>query len=346
MTVEKAIYHFIVAHKIENCTPRTLKWYEQSLGYFKDWVERVHHISDVEQLELVHLREWIGYLQETPIRTGGKRSDQTILGLARALLAFCHWLEKEGVLKKPISAHFRLPRVEQKFIPTFTSQEVELLFAACDSGDTRKWREKLTKTMAARNRAILAVFLDTGIRVKELVGLRLGDIDRERRLLLIHRKGNWWQQVPISWDGFKPLHEYLTKHRPYLASRAADKDDTKVRRPAHKDDPVFLTSSGKPVKIGTVEWLFDVLEKRTGIEGKRIAPHNCRRYMATTQLASGRSPFDVQRQLGHKTLTMTNRYASLTVEQLQQSHDLHSPLRAKHGGEKQDALGTGYWDIE
>jgi site-specific recombinase XerD len=67
--------------------------------------------------------------------------------------------------------------------------------------------------------------------------------------------------------------------------------------------------------------------------------------MATTQLASGCSPLDVQRQMGHKTLTMTNRYASLSVKQLQQSHDMHSPLRVKNviGSE---ALGTGYWDVD
>src|SRR2546423_13380608 len=59
--------------------------------------------------------------------------------------------------------------------------------------------------------------------------------------------------------------------------------------------------------------------------------------MATTQLASGRSPLDVQRQTGHTTLTMTNHYASLTVQQLQKSHEQHSPLRTK-GEVKNEAL--------
>ena len=77
-------------------------------------------------------------------------------------------------------------------------------------------------------------------------------------------------------------------------------------------------TDSKPLMAGSIEELFDTLEKRTGIQGKRVSPHNCRRYMATTQLASGRSPLDVQRQMGYKTLTMINRYASLSVEQLQQ----------------------------
>jgi integrase len=89
--------------------------------------------------------------------------------------------------------------------------------------------------------------------------------------------------------------------------------------------------------------MFIFLHMRTRIDGKRISAFNRRRYMATTQLANGRSPFDVQRQMGHTTLTMTNHYASLSVKQ---SHDLYSPLRAKDAGNDRESSATGYWDIE
>jgi site-specific recombinase XerD len=88
------------------------------------------------------------------------------------------------------------------------------------------------------------------------------------------------------------------------------------------------------------------LKERTVIDGKQVSPPNCRRYMATTQLSSGRSPFNVQRQMGHTTLTMTNHYVSLNVKQLQQSHDLYSPLRAKDVGGDKESSGSGYWDME
>lgn len=74
-----------------------------------------------------------------------------------------------------------------------------------------------------------------------------------------------------------------------------------------------------------------------------MSAHNARRYMATTQLAMGRSPLDVQRQMGHTTLHMTNKYASLTIDHLKKSHERHSPLRADLGGST-EVLGTGYWD--
>jgi integrase len=82
------------------------------------------------------------------------------------------------------------------------------------------------------------------------------------------------------------------------------------------------------------------------MDGKRVSAHNCRRYMATTQLASGRSLFDVQRQMGHTTLTMTNHCASLNAKQLQHPHDFYSPLRAKDAGSERESSGSGYWDIE
>jgi site-specific recombinase XerD len=62
-----------------------------------------------------------------------------------------------------------------------------------------------------------------------------------------------------------------------------------------------------------------------------------------TQLATGRSPLDVQRQMGHTSLTMTNHYASLTVQQLQKSHEQHSPLRVQSDA-KNETSGSGYWN--
>lgn len=64
--------------------------------------------------------------------------------------------------------------------------------------------------------------------------------------------------------------------------------------------------------------------------------------MATTQLASGRSPLDVKRQMGHSSLKMTDHYASLSIEQLRKSHEQHSPLRAKKDDDKNEGYGIGY----
>ena len=97
--------------------------------------------------------------------------------------------------------------------------------------------------------------------------------------------------MPISYEGFKPLHEYLTKYRADLAAM----DGRTTRR---KDDAVFLADDGKPLTIYGVSRLFERLEERSGMDGKKVSPHQCRRYMATSQLAAGRSPLDVKTNVG------------------------------------------------
>jgi len=332
--LQKAIADFLTDRELNNHSQKTIRAYEQRLRYFSTWVESAHSITFVDDLELIHLRGWIAYLQKTPTYRGKKMSDESVQSYGRSLLAFCHWLEQEEVIAKVITKRFKLPKVEEKFVPTYTQDDVKMLLDACEDGlDSRP---NLSRALTARNRAIVSLFVDTGVRLNELVSLRFGDIDKGMRVLLVHRKGNKWQQVPVSREGFKPLHEYLTKYRLLLSKQ----NGVEV---SHKEDAVFLGDDGKPLKYWGVAALFRRLKKRTGIDGKKVSPHNCRRYMATTQLADGRSPLDVQRQMGHSTLAMTNKYASLSVEQLKKSHDEHSTLRAKKA-ESKETYGTGYWD--
>ncbi len=336
VTVEEAIRNFLSFHEMNKDTGGTIKNYQVLLARFAAWLSSVG-VTYVDELSLSHLRAWITHLQKTPTRRKEELRDTTVRQYVSYTHLFCHWLETEEILEKPITTRFRLPRVEKKFIPTFTPEDVERLLDACEAGG--RYTSRVQKALTARNRAIVSVLIDTGIRRKELVGLRLGDVDRDLRVLLVHRKGNRWQQVPISYDGFKPLHEYLTKHRSHLAALQG-------RSVTRKDDAVFLADDGKPLTISGVSKLFEGLRKKTGIEDKRVSPHQCRRYMATTQLAAGRSPLDVQRQMGHTTLLMTNHYASLDIQHLKRSHDAFSPLRAKQESVNRQGIGTGYWEEE
>lgn len=336
VTIEKAVQDFLSFHELNKDSEGTIKNYRLLLGRFAKWLSSVN-VTYVDELSISLLRSWINYLQKTPSRRGNLLGDNTVHHYAVYTHTFCHWLETEEILAKPITTRFTYPRVEKQFIPTFTPDDIEKLLAACEAG--KRFTPPIQKALTTRNRAIVSVLVDTGIRRKELVGLRLCDVDRDLRVLLVHRKGNKWQQVPISYDGFKPLHEYLVKHRSHLAALDG-------RTVTHKEDAVFLADDGKPLAVQGVWHLFRALKRRTGIDGKRVSPHQCRRYMATTQLAAGRSPLDVQRQMGHTSLTMTNHYASLNIQQLKRSHDMYSPLRVKQDAASKQGLGTGYWEEE
>lgn len=335
-TIEKSIAEYLGYHEMNKDSEITIKNYRVVLARFAGWLAS-NDVVYVDQLSLSHLRAWVSHLQKTPTKRKEQLSDTTVRQYAINTHAFCRWLEQEGILEKPITARFTLPRAEDKFIPTFVPDDVGALLEACEAG--KRFTPRIRRALTARNRAIVSLMVDTGIRRKELAGLRLCDVDRDLRVLLVHRKGNKWQQVPVSYDGFKPLHEYLTKHRSHLAVLDG-------REKARKGDSVFLSEHGKPLTISGVSKLFDKLKKQTGIDDKRVSPHQCRRYMATTQLAGGRSPLDVQRQMGHTTLMMTNKYASLNIEQLKRSHEAHSPLRVKQEEANRQGIGTGYWEEE
>ncbi len=330
--LQVAVKDFITAHEMNGSSVDSLAQFRNALGAFTRWVTAKHNIEYVDALRVAHLREWLTYLQKTPSQLGKPFADQTIHQYGSTLRAFCNWLYYEETIQKSITERFTLPKVEKKFIPAFTIEDFHKLLDACEEGSKKK--PKLRKALTARNRAIVTILFDAGLRRSELLGLRLGDIDRELRLLTIHRKGNKWQQVPITQDGYKPLNEYITKHRPYLASLG---NGTGSKR----GDAVFLGAKGEPFKIAGIEELFKRLKERTGIDDKRVSSHQGRRYMATTQLAAGRSPLDVQRQMGHTTLQMTNHYASLTTTHIKKSHELYAPLRPK---ESKPSGGNEYWE--
>jgi site-specific recombinase XerD len=333
VTIQAALDDYMLVHEINRSSSYTLKNFRKVLSIFLAWLHTTYNLVYVDELTIVHLRAYVAHLQHTPSKHGTPFSDTSVNHYAKIIRSFCHWMEREDLIDKPITARFSLPKVEQDEIPALTMDDFNKLLAACEEGDSRSLH--MRKALTARNRAIVTVLFDTGIRRSELAGLRLGDIDRDLRLLYVHRKGNKWQQVPITQDGFRPLHEYITKHRSHLASQG-------VGTGSKKTDPVFLGSRGEPLKPTGITELFERLRDRAGIEGKPVYPHQGRRFMATTQLEAGRSPLEVQRQMGHSTLMMTNRYYSQTVGNLRKSHDLYGPLRAKKADFDSSTHGSGY----
>ena len=183
MDIGIAIQDFITVHEIENHSPYTIRNYRRHLENFRAWVQSVHGIVDTDAIQVAHLRGWVSYLQKQAVgRLDVCMSDRTVNQYGVSLIAFCHWLEKEGIMEKSVTERFKLPRVEQKFVPTFTPDEVEKLLDACE--EDKSLKPQLRKALTARNRAILSVLIDTGIRLSELVGLRLCDVDRDLRPLI------------------------------------------------------------------------------------------------------------------------------------------------------------------
>ncbi len=132
-TVGRALQDFLTFHEMNKDSARTIGNYQMILARFVEWLSSVG-IRYVDELSISHLRAWVGHLQKSPTRYSGQLGDSPVYQYALCTQVFCHWLEHKELLEKPITTRFRLPRVEKKFIPTFTPEDVEKLLAACEVG--------------------------------------------------------------------------------------------------------------------------------------------------------------------------------------------------------------------
>lgn len=337
MLIQDAIREFIDLRDLDNCSAKTIRTYEQRLRYFSQWLLNEHNVVEVNDLKVEHLRGWMAYLKKTPSYRGKAHSDDTIHSYGQSVVVFCHWLEQEEYVDHLVTKRFKLPRMEEKDKPTFTREDIQKLLRACEQNGASN--EDVREALIARDKAIVTLLVDSGIRLNELVSLRLDHVDKHQKMILVHGKGNRWAYVPVTRTGFRPLHIYLSKYREVLARVFDPYDEYKPNR----EDAVFLAENGEPLTYWGVAALFKRLQKRIGITDKQVSAHTCRSYMATVEIENGRSEFHVQRQLRHKTLKMTNHYTrSLSARQIRKSHEKYSPW--VEGVDDDGPKGRGYWE--
>ena len=163
-------------------------------------------------------------------------------------------------------------------------------------------------TTALRNRTIILLLLDTGIRASELCGLAIKDADLTNKRILVLGKGNKERAVPISPRTAKTLWRYLTTER--------------------KDEPVnaplFLGSEGDPLNRDALLKLLIRLRAKAGVND--CHPHRFRHTFAVNFLRNGGNAFELQMALGHTTLQMVQTYLALAQADLDAAHRKASPV--------------------
>lgn len=120
MNIRKAIADFILFHEVGKSSKYTIRNYRRNLGFFVNWVETQHNVYDTYELQLMHLRGYVGYLQKSTDKDGKPFRDTTIHHYSAAVQIFCHWLEHEGIIEKSITTRFSLPKMEQIHTDIYT----------------------------------------------------------------------------------------------------------------------------------------------------------------------------------------------------------------------------------
>lgn len=222
----------------------------------------------------------------------------TVLRRISSIKSFYLFLEKEGYIQEPMT-EFEAPRVVKHLPVVMTIEEVERLLDAPD----------LAKQEGQRDRAMLEIMYASGLRVSELLSLKMKNISLERGIITIVGKGNKQRKVPFG-DYAK---EFLIK---YL-------EDGRKKNPGKYSDYVFLNRYGKPLSRIYFFKLVKKYAEQVGIH-EEISPHTLRHCFATHLLESNADLRAVQEMLGHSNIATTQIYLNISTRRILEAYDLYS----------------------
>ena len=300
--IQQAINDFLMSCNVEGKSHGTIECYTDKLKGFSWYARTYHWPDDVSLITTQHLREFLVYLRETPHRFNSNcpRAKQpvnstTIQKYYRAISVLFNFLIREEQLVTNPLAKIKVPRSEKKVVNALDSNEVNQLINAL--GNTFEGK---------RNRAMILVLVDCGLRLGELLHLKMADMNVEQQLLKVDGKTGE-RVVRFGSTTGKALSQY-TKARQLVDGHV---------------DKLWITKEGVELKPYSVETLFSHLSRKTGIP---VHPHLLRHTFATMWLKNGGDSLMLQRLLGHTTLMMTRYCQAVGCYDALESHRKYSPV--------------------
>lgn len=272
----------------------TLEAYGRDLAGYLDYLEQ-QSVGTVSEIQTAHV---IGFLKHLRDRGLSARSRARCLV---SLRQFHRYLYREGLADSDPTARIEAPKTLPALPKALSHEEVERLLAA-PKGDA---------PLDLRDRAMLEVLYATGLRVSELVGLRLSHLHREAGFVRVTGKGGKQRIVPLGDLASEALETYLLLGRPHL-----------LRGQTH--DILFVNRSGSGL---TRQGFWKMMRRRAREAGifRDISPHSLRHSFATHLLENGADLRAVQTMLGHADISTTQIYTHVTRERLRQLHQQHHP---------------------
>jgi len=298
---------FKLSCQTEGKSPRTITWYSDFLGRFVEYLKSSGFPKDAQLITKEHIKSYVFHLQTQVVNAhnGMPLSPATIQGYVRSIKAFFAWADREEYLPSNPTAKIPVPKAPIKVIPTFTEEHVSSLITECrnDNGTSQ------------RNLTIILLLLDTGVRVSELVGLDVGDVNLEEGFITIKQgKGGKGRVVPVGSLLQKSLWKYLNGSRPTPLT-------DQVQR-------LFLSEYGLPLTRNGIQQLLRRMAGRAGVSGVRCSPHTFRHTFAKNYLLRGGDIFSLQKILGHSSLNSVRIYLNLFGVDLKLQHSRFSPVDA------------------
>ena len=309
LTLPQAIDYYLTALTLEGKSPETVLWYLKKLTPFAAFMQNGGAPSKICALDLEDGRTFVKSLMERKTKYANHvfrhevqegLAPQSIHGYARALRAFASWLQEEGYTEDNIFQGIKLPKVPQILIKPLTEDEVRRILVVIPQHTPE----------GIRNYAMILLFLDTGVRLSELVNLKISNIDFAAGQFKVFGKGAKERIVPMGLTARRAVIRYKEHFRPQPLNPMEDR--------------LFLTVAGDPVCRDSVNKIIQRLAKRAGIP--RLHAHLLRHTFAVRYLINGGDVFTLQKILGHTTLEMTRKYVTLASGDVKEKHRQYSPV--------------------
>ena len=277
--------------KEKNYSRNTISSYEVDLNQFNVFLS--NHFGDTtfspSMIDHLTIRLFLGeFLEE-------KRSKRSIARKLASVRSFLKYLVRNKIVERNAGLNVATPKLPKK-LPVFLEESA--VSKMLDLPDT-------STPAGLRDRAVLEVLYGTGIRLSELINLKLGDINTVKSLLKVEGKGKRQRIVPLGSHALKAIREYLVR-----------RDDLYGRGTRKKSEAyVFLSNRGKPLyPRGVYNIVTGYISRVAELEKK--SPHVLRHTFATHMLNRGADLRAVKELLGHKSLSATQLYTHVTVERL------------------------------
>jgi integrase/recombinase XerC len=297
--MQEALAEFLRHLGLEkNASAHTVKSYRedltQALEFFRTRLG--NEAPRPEQLTARLLRAYLAWLHEK------EYARSTVARRLAAVRSWCRFLCRQGVLANNPAQGLRGPRQEKK-LPLFISRDDITRLLEAPPADT---------PLGLRDRALLETLYSAGLRVSELTGLNVTDVDPEAGVATVRGKGKRERLALLGPPAVAALGRWLPERRGLAGTRAGS-------QPA-----LFLNRNGTRLSARSVGRLLEKYLKQAGLD-PRASPHTLRHSFATHLLDAGADIRSVQELLGHRSLGTTQIYTHVTTERLRESYDKAHP---------------------
>jgi integrase/recombinase XerD len=282
---------------IRNLSEHTIKSYKSELNSYRKILEEQEVDPAPSKITSKIIREnIILYMRE---KKGAK--DVTVNTRLRTLRAFFNYLFKEQyILRNPFD-EVSLIKQKRTIIPTFTVEQLQAILRQPD----------LSTFTGVRDYTMILLLIETGIRAKELVGIKVDDIKWEDSTIHIRdAKGYKERLVPIQATMKKQLKDYL-----------------RVRGQLSEEDALFINIDNEPLSKRQLQSRIADYGKKAQVRGVRCSPHTFRHTFAKLSVKGGAGIFELQQILGHTSMEMVKIYVNLFSEDVKDKHRKFSPLK-------------------